>query len=462
MAKQKTPTLPIDRPGNGEDFGAFIRRHYGSHPGQVAFLTSTAKWRCVVAGIGGGKTELGAFEVLRNIVGRPGITVAGASPTYRMLDRSMKPALRKVLSWWPHLPYEEHKSDQTFTFPTKRGPDGQPSQIIFCHGGDPDAIRAFDAGLVWLDEAPLCKEDVFRTLLGRLRQPGTPKRGILTGTPKGMNYVYRHFVRERDTWDAERQRDYEFFTWPSYQNPLYAAEPEYIKDLKTVYVEGSDWYRQEVEASFIALRGLVYAMFDELEHCQPAPPNDAFRKTAYGVDWGTTSPGCILVLKQHRDKTWWLVDEVYERGKLIHTGKGGDWVAEAKALIQQHGPGVFYCDPNGADPIATFQMNGIAAVAANNKRMDGVHAVQGMLPYRFRVVQDAAPNTVAEFLQYHWPEDRDGNPIEDAQAGPAKEFDHAMDALRYVVMGVHGMGETDGKKIEEIPGGLAAGLQRVL
>jgi len=63
---------------------------------------------------------------------------------------------------------------------------------------------------------------------------------------------------------------------------------------------------------------------------------------------------------------------------------------------------------------------------------------------------------VAEFGQYHWREDRDGNPIEDAD--PAKEFDHAMDALRYFAAAVSARGTFDAAAVQEVHGAFATGI----
>jgi hypothetical protein len=57
-------------------------------------------------------------------------------------------------------------------------------------------------------------------------------------------------------------------------------------------------------------------------------------------------------------------------------------------------------------------------------------AVQGDGKPRLMVHVDAA-NTLADFEQYQWLENRDG-----LRDQPRKTNDHAMDALRYAAMGV--------------------------
>ena len=49
------------------------------------------------------------------------------------------------------------------------------------------------------------------------------------------------------------------------------------------------------------------------------------------------------------------------------------------------------------------------------------------------MVSSHCPNLVNEFYEYRWEEHRDGRNDREA---PRKEHDHAMDALRYMVMAV--------------------------
>lgn len=360
------------------------------------------------------------------------------APSYRMLMRSTRLVLKKVASWWPGLQVEEIKSEYKLRFPTVRNAAGECSEIYFGHGQDPDSLRAVEVGFFWIDEAPLCREEVFLICQGRIRQPGVPHRGWITGTPKGKNWVYRTFVADTDAngnpWPADRGRRYSFHTWPTHDNPLYLAEPEFLTALEESYGKGTDFFRQEMLALFVAFAGLVYKDFDPDRHVRADAPK-RFEVVVAGVDWGVTSPGCILVLGVDSSGCIWVLDEVYERGRTISGDPGRDWLTEAHRLRREWGIRAFYCDPEDANAILTFQKAGLPALAANNKRLPGVRAVQAVIAgNKLCLRAGAAPNLLAEFSQYHWREDPDGRPLEDQD--PAKEFDHAMDALRYPVLGL--------------------------
>lgn len=392
-------------------------------------------YRAAVAGIGGGKTEVGSFDAIRHCLRYPGIKGLVVAPTYRMLMRSTRLVLKKVASWWPDLQVEEIKSEYKLTFPSIRNANGDCSEIYFGHGQDPDSLRAVEVGFFWIDEAPLCKEEVFLICQGRIRQPGVPHRGWITGTPKGQNWVYRTFVRQTteagEPWPEDHCRRYSFHTWSTHDNPLYTVEPEFLLALEESYGKGTDFYRQEMLALFVALAGLVYKGFDASKHVVSAAEKpQKFVRVIAGVDWGVTSPGCIVVIGVDGNGRAWVIDEVYERGKTVSDDPGNDWISEARALQKRHGIERFYADPEDANAILTFQRAGLPIVKADNKRLPGVRAVQALIAGdKLRLLQGVAPNLETEFGQYHWREDSDGKPLEDQD--PAKEFDHAMDALRY-------------------------------
>jgi len=344
--------------------------------------------------------------------------------------------LLKVASWWGDLlGVKEYKSEARLEFTKLVNPQtGECSSVYFGHAQDADSLRAVEVGYFWIDEAPLCSQEAFRVAMGRIRQPGVPHRGWITGTPKGRNWVYRTFVEERETWPAKRRRTYGFHTWRTHANPLYQAEPDFLEALEAEYGPGTDFYRQELEASFVTFAGLVYKDYDAAQH-DTTEPLPRFVRLVAGVDWGFRSPGCILVLGEDSSGRVWLVDEVYERNRVVAGKDGDDWVSEAKDLRAKWGIQAFFADPSDANAIQQFAMAGLPVTGADNARLPGVKAVQALLATdRFRVVDAAAPNTVTEFGQYHWKTDPDGNPIEDSD--PAKEFDHAMDTLRYAVMGL--------------------------
>jgi PBSX family phage terminase large subunit len=430
-------SLPPDRPGPGETLGAFCRRHYGRHPGQLAFLRDQSIYRCILGGVGSGKSEVAAFDVVRKAIRWPGIPQLVVARTYRMLYRSSVKSLVKVIGWWAGaLRYRLHKTANLIEFPDLRHPKtGETSQLLFGYVQDAKTLRGSEVGGFWLDEATLAGRESFDTLLQRTRHPDYPLSGIVTGNPKGREWVAKLFSEEREVWSPEKRARYGFHQWKTADNPLYVEQPEYLAALKEAYGENSDWYRQEVLGEIITFRGLVYRSFDEQRHVVAEKPERVLRVMA-GVDWGVSSPGCIIVVGEDSDGTAWVLDELYERGKIVAGDPGGrDWVTEAKLLAGKWRISRFLCDPSDANAVRTFKLHGLPAVGADNRVVPGIREVEGRIASgRFRVHGAMAPNLLGEIRQYHWRETPDGEPLEDQ--APAKEFDHAMDALRYAVMGL--------------------------
>ena len=416
-------------------------QRYHNHPAQKAFLLDPARYRLACAGIGGGKSEVAAFDVVRHMLRYPGIEALVAAPSYRMIYRSGGPAqvIKRVARWWGAdsdgnslIVAKENRSSDWIEFVNG-------SRIWYGYAAEPDSLRGAEVSIFWLDEAAMCPDDAFNILIGRCRQPGPyPHRGWLTTTPRGQNWLYKRFVNDREEWDAEKQSRYGYHHWTTYDNP--GQRPDDLDAMEEAYGKGTDFYRQEMLAQFVAFAGLVYAMFDEAKHVSHSAPAK-LRRVVAGVDWGVTHPGCIAVCGIDDKGVHWWLDESYARGMMTHGETGNDWLSEARRLQQQWGITTFYCDPADANARLAWSRAGLPVVAANNKRLDGVRQVQSLMAGgKLQVVAANCVNTMSELLQYHWRTDKNGNPLEDAD--PAKEFDDALDARRYAEMGLAGTGGT--------------------
>jgi len=126
-----------------------------------------------------------------------------------------------------------------------------------------------------------------------------------------------------------------------------------------------------------------------------------------------------------------LIEEHYQRQRLVD-----DWARVAKQAFDTHRPTRFYCDPSEPDSIKAFKEHHVPAVKARNTVNPGLQAVKNRLvvqgdskPRLF--ISRSAVNTIAEFESYQWTENKHGMRDE-----PVKANDHALDALRYAVMGL--------------------------
>ena len=160
-------TKPIDRPDDNEGIIDFCSRFF--HKKQIEFLGSPAPFRAAVSGIGGGKTILGCMETIRHALRFPGSQHIVVAPTYRMLEQSTWKCLKKVLQWWgPELVWTENISKKTITFDTILDKQGNPSVILSGNSLDSDKLRGIEISTFFIDEASLCKKELFDILIGRI------------------------------------------------------------------------------------------------------------------------------------------------------------------------------------------------------------------------------------------------------------------------------------------------------
>jgi phage terminase large subunit len=178
---------------------------------------------------------------------------------------------------------------------------------------------------------------------------------------------------------------------------------------------GSSWYRQEYGCSFEALEGLVYADFKNCVVSGLEPPAG---KKVGGIDFGLRNPLAAVWGVLDRDDVLWITGEHYVREKPLSY--------HARFLPRDV---TWYADPEGAREICELRCAGFTILRGDNAKKPGISAVQARLEDgSLKVVKGRCPNLIAESELYHYdPEDK--RKSED----PVKEYDHALDALRYLV-----------------------------
>lgn len=281
-------------------------------------------------------------------------------------------------------------------------------EILFRSADNPDRLRGPNIDFAHIDEGAMCSPGTWEIIIGRLRAHGAAGPCWITTTPNGRNWLYN------------RRADMRIFRARTADNPYLA--PEFIQSLNNAY--SGEFARQELEGEFISLEGLVYPMFRTSTHVQRRPDSD-FTRWALAMDEGYTNPAVILLIGIDGDERLHIAREFYERGKLQK-----DVVAQAQEWAGKYKPEHVAVDAAAAGLIADLRDAGIAAQPRKGRVLDGITAVQAVL----KVQGDGKPrltvapectNVINEFESYVWREGKDE---------PAKENDHAMDALRYYVV----------------------------
>lgn len=155
----------------------------------------------------------------------------------------------------------------------------------------------------------------------------------------------------------------------------------------------------------------------------------SFDRVAFGVDWGYSNPACVLAIGAVGEMLY-VLEEFYQT-RVTHD----ELVRIAQQLQDKWGTGTFYCDPSEPASIEKFNRAGIRAEKANNDVNAGIRTVASAISRKELLVTRSCRNTITEFRMYSFPGTRSGDRSE-LEDTPLKVHDHAMDALRYAVMGL--------------------------
>jgi PBSX family phage terminase large subunit len=277
-------------------------------------------------------------------------------------------------------------------------------EILWRSADDPESLRGPNLHWAWIDEGGLTHPDTWKIIIGRLRASGGFGECWTTSTPKGKR-----------NWLYEQSKNMTVFKATTLDNPF--VSQEWKDSLLETYT--GQFLAQEVYADFVSFEGLIYD-FDASIHIKRRNESE-FKGYGFGVDEGYTNPTVILKIYYDNDGRYHVADEYYERGKLqseivdraTEMGKGKEFVVDASA----------------AGLIAAMRDAGLNARARKGRVLDGISAVQDLLRVRGDgrprlTIDPSCVNTINEFESYVWKEGKDE---------PVKEFDHAMDALRYYV-----------------------------
>lgn len=373
-------------------------------PKQREFLNSSAKYTAFIGGIGSGKTFAGCVKAYIEGVqkGRPGMIVA---PTFPMLRDVTQTTFLELLDS-TGVGYAFNKSENKIFV--------NGATILFRSAEKPDRLRGPNLSWVYLDEAAMMRGKIWEIVIGRLRV-GVPK-GWLTTTPAGFNWVYNYFVkREDDQYKIFRGRT---------QDNTYLPD-DYINDLVSTY--SGEFARQELDGEFTLFEGLVYSEYRSGLHSQAFDIAEGMTLVR-AIDYGYTNPFVCLWGALDEDGRLYIYDEHYANRMLIK-----DHAAE---IHKRQGKFSWTVADHDAQDSAEMRNRGIFTIRAKKDVMEGIQRVKA----RFLVQGDGRPrlfvhprcqNTIRELLSYRWQDSKDGK---NDKEEPVKENDHAMDALRYMVM----------------------------
>lgn len=385
------------------------------HPKQSEIVKDLHRFRVVCAGRRGGKTELAVTEMAGKAYAKKGRNIAYIAPTLQQARDIAWVQLVNICS--PITVKKLENPTHTLTVQTA---DHGKSTISLRGWESIETLRGQAFDFIVIDEIASMKNweanwnEIIRPTL-------TDREGevLFISTPKGFNHFYRLFNMQND---PERGIDYKSFHFTSYDNPHIKASE--IEKAKRELPE--DQFAQEYLADFRKQEGLVYKEFDRNHHTyqDETPPRSLVAYIA-GIDFGFTNPACVLHIRKDSDNHYWVENEFYRTGQT--DAKVADYVKSHR---------FHYVFPDPENPAAIQELtdrsiNIREVIKGKDSIRNGISRVRELLKQNRLHIHERCINLISEFEAYHYDEP---SPNRNEKENPIKDQDHALDALRYVIM----------------------------
>lgn len=406
---------------------------------QTTVWNDTHRFKVICAGRRSGKSVLSQLVVINWAQETPGNYYI-VSPTYKQAKSIHWNEIRKYIP--QGLIEKTNETELSITL--KNG------SIIELKGAEnPDALRGIKLRGLVIDEIASIRnwewlwKEVLRPTLTDYSAPA-----IFISTPKGYNHFHDLYLEGQKSDNVL----YKSWRFTSYDNPFIPKEE--IDAQKKELTE--DTFAQEFLADFKKYTGLVYKEFQrEVNIVEPFDIPESWT-IIRGIDFGSTNPTVCLWIAIDKDENYFISEEHYETGQTIdyHAGRINSNRLSSRVSAT-------YGDPSGAQWITEFKQRNLYITPANKESGQseqgwvryGIEKIQEKLKPQFGHtvgelikfgINNPQPSlfifnncikTISEFENYRWKE-KSVNQAQDLNEPdvPEKANDHAMDALRYIVV----------------------------
>lgn len=421
-------------------------------PKQQVFLAraldkskTAPKFISYIGGIGSGKSVVGCVAMLSMAV-----MEAGDYLICRQFSPELKVTTYKTFLELcpPELILEHRIADMHVRLKAVNG----TSNIYFRPLEEPDKFRSMNLNAFLIDEANQVSEEAFMLLQGRLRGRGW-RKGLVVSNPNGHDFIYRWFFK-KDHLTTQWARDqYFLIRAPSTEN--HHLPEGYLETLQVAWSQ--DRIAREIEGSFDAFEGAVFNEFRRDVHViKPFVIPDNWPRYI-GIDHGFRNPSAWIWVAIGPDGEAYAYREYYQSERLIHEivqGYKENATHFTGTLDMCRGEKILgaFIDPStkarrGAtgqsdwDEYVRVLPNDFPLYTAKNDVQVGIDRVKSYLKVNEKskkpalYIFDTCNNLLEEITQYRYQELRpqqDGKRPEYEK--PVKVNDHAVDALRYVIV----------------------------
>lgn len=200
------------------------------------------------------------------------------------------------------------------------------------------------------------------------------------------------------------------------------------------------FYERFILGLWVMAEGVIYSMFCREYVIKAIPATVKIIKRWIGVDYGQSNATVFLAIGLGSDNKLYIMDEYYHSGKdaPIQKSPKGYAIDFRKWLIKNGTDEMpmqyehIFIDPSAKGFMLQLHEEGVRKIRqADNEVLKGLELTSSIIENDMLRILAKCKHTIAEFSAYRW----DPKAQEKGMDVPIKQFDHAMDALRYVVNG---------------------------
>lgn len=341
------------------------------------------------------------------------------APSQNSVRRNVLAAVRPVLERMGFR-WEEQVSRNRVTV-RYRGREN----VFYIYGGRNEASAALIQGItltgVLLDEAALMPRSFVEQACARCSAEGG--KLWFSCNPAGPeHWFYQEWILRAE----EKGALYLHFSMED--NPALSRKVRrrYQKMFRGTF------YRRYVLGQWVTAEGLVYDFVDPAK--LPDCPSGPFERWRISCDYGIRNPASFGLWGK-KDGVWYRVDEFYHDARTEGRQMTDDeYVHQVERLAGGREIEMVLVDPSASSFIEALRREGWPVRKADNRVLEGISATAQALKDGRVVVCRQCQAAAREFGLYRW---EDGT----ARDQVRKEHDHAMDEIRYFVMGLERRGE---------------------
>lgn len=376
-------------------------------PPQEKIASDLHRFRVVVCGRKFGKTTLTSVELIGKAIAENNRRVMYIAPTLGDARRLMWDRLRNAFK---AAITKENDTRLELRVKTVKGGE---SDIFLGSWELVNNYRGDEFDFIVFDEVQEYRE-FWSGWQEAMRPTLTPRSGeaLFTGTPKGFNHLY-------DLYNLEyKDTDFKSFRFPSSSNPF--LPPEELKKAQAELPE--ERFAQEYLAEFKKSEGLVFKEFNRENHLFDYDIT-GYSDFIAGVDFGYTNPTAIpsICLK---DAKYYVTRELYRTG--MTDDEVGDYIANQRY-------NKVYPDPEAPAAIEVLKRKGVNVRDVKKGKdsiQNGIQTMRELFKQNRLFIHKSCINLISELEMYSY---ADSSPMRNENENPQDKYNHAIDALRYVV-----------------------------